>query len=166
MYLYFWQHARDWKEISEKVRSKLIVNTTTAIKGHKEKIPLYRINTPPSIRKELDSYQETLKEKKKVKAGKKAYENLIYPYFYQMTNVLKSAFAVLKPKSPAHIIVSDAALYGVHIKTQHILATIMDIIGYNNITITKLRSRGTRWQLKKREGSKEGLGEYHIRGYS
>ncbi len=37
MHLYFWEMATTWGEITERVRSKLIVNTTTALKGHKER---------------------------------------------------------------------------------------------------------------------------------
>lgn len=32
MYLYFWEDATSWGEISEKHRNKMLVNTTTALK--------------------------------------------------------------------------------------------------------------------------------------
>ena len=83
-----------------------------------------------------------------------------------MTNVLKNSNRALKNGAPAHIIVSDAALYGIHIKTQEILASIMDAVGFRNIEVIKLRSRGHRWILDKREGAEDGLGEYQIIGYA
>ena len=42
MYLYFWGIASSWGEITDKVRSKLVVNTTTALKGHKPRQQEYR----------------------------------------------------------------------------------------------------------------------------
>jgi len=166
MYLYFWLHAADWGEITDKIRSKLIVNTTTALKGQKDKIGVYRAKTPSCVHEELDNYQKVLRENRKVKAGKKEYDFLIYPYFSQMTSVLNSAHSKLKPQAPAHIIVSDAALYGVHIQTEKILGAIMEDIGFMKVSIKKLRERGTRWILNKREGSKEGLGEFQITAYA
>jgi DNA modification methylase len=166
MYLYFWLHAGDWGEITEKVRSKLIVNTTTALKGHKNRIATYRSQIPPCVHNELDYYFDALSEKRKIKPGKKRYNYIVYPYFYQMTNVLKSSHKALRDGAPAHIIVSDAALYGIHIKTQEILASIMDAVGFCNIEVIKLRSRGHRWILDKREGAEDGLGEYQIIGYA
>ncbi len=162
MYHYFWLEAANWGEITAKIRSKLIVNTTTALKGHKDKIESYRTRTPECVKEELNGYMLELAEKRKVKAGKKDYDYLIYPYFAQMTDVLRSTTRVLKRNAPVHIIVSDAALYGIHIRTQVILAKIMETLGFTDLRIDKLRSRGTRWILEKREGSDEGLGEYHI----
>ena len=166
MYLYFWSHAGNWREITEKVRSKLIVNTTTALKGHKNRIWKYRTQIPQCVHNELDYYFNALSEKRKIKPGKKRYNYIIYPYFFQMTNVLKNSNRALKNGAPAHIIVSDAALYGIHIKTQEILASIMDAVGFRNIEVIKLRSRGHRWILDKREGAEDGLGEYQIIGYA
>ncbi|MGD2248323.1 MAG: DNA methyltransferase [Candidatus Methanofastidiosia archaeon] len=166
MYLYFWSHAGNWGEITEKVRSKLIVNTTTALKGHKNSIWKYRAQIPPCVHNELDYYFDALSEKRKVKAGKKRYNYIIYPYFYQMTHVLKNSHNVLKDGAAAHIIVADAALYGIHIRTQEILASIMDAVGFRDIEVIKLRSRGHRWVLDKREGTEDGLGEYQITGYA
>ncbi len=162
MHLYFWEYARDWNEISERVRAKLIVNTTTALNGHRQKMEAYREETPAAVRAVLDSYQEDLADRRRLKAGKKEYDRLVYPYFAQMTRVLKSAATALKPRAPVRIIVSDAALYGVHIRTQEVLATIMDSLCYDQIAIHKLRSRGHRWILDKREGAADGLGEYEL----
>lgn len=164
MYLYFWSHAENWREITEKVRSKLIVNTTTALKGHKNRIWKYRAQIPQCVRDELDNYFNALSEKRKVKPGKKRYNYIVYPYFYQMANVLKSSHKALRNGATVHIIVSDAALYGIHIKTQEILASIMDAVGFHDIEVIKLRSRGHRWVLDKREGAEDGLGEYLIVG--
>lgn len=162
MYLYFWGYARDWKEISERVRARLIVNTTTALKGHKEHLGRYRDETPASVRSVLDGYQRELSIRRQRKAGKKEYDSLIYPYFAQMSRVMMSAATALKADSQVRIILSDAALYGVHIKAHEILGAILEALGYGEVRLRKLRARGTRWVLDKREGSPDGLGEYEL----
>jgi hypothetical protein len=69
----------------------------------------------------------------------------------------------MKPKASIDWVVADAALYGVHIRTHLHTAQLMTDVGFSDVTVTKMRSRGTRWVLDKRDGAKEGLGEFHIR---
>lgn len=49
MLLYFWGITTSWGDITDKVRSKLIVNTTTALKGQKAKQNDYRESIPSNI---------------------------------------------------------------------------------------------------------------------
>ena len=58
--------------------------------------------------------------------------------------------------------VADAALYGIHISTPQLLQSILDNLVFRNTQCSLLRQRGHRWILAKREGSKTGLGEYHV----
>jgi DNA modification methylase len=162
MYLYFWGYAGNWGEISARVRSKLIVNTTTALKGHRDRLLQYRAETPPTVWERLDGYRDELAVRRQTKAGKKEYDRLIYPYFAQMTRVARSAARALKATAAVRIILADAALYGVHIKTHEVLADILASVGYEKIQIRRLRERGKRWVLDKRQGADEGLGEYEI----
>ena len=163
MYLYYWKQAGSWGEITDKVRSKLIVNTTTALKGHRDRIAQYRDETPEIVHRELDRYQKLLAQKRLGKAGKKEYDLLVYPYFAQMTRVLRGAYRSMRNGARTHIIVADSALYGIHILTHDILTNIMCNIGFGDVEIVKLRDRGTRWVLDKREGAKDGLGEFEIK---
>jgi len=164
MYLYFWGIADSWGDITEKVRSKLVVNTTTALKGHKEKQVFYRESIQPKLRKELDKIIGALEEKRRTKAGKKEYGLLVYPYLSQMQCTLKECFRVMKPGATFHMMISDAALYGVHLCAPQWIAEIMKNIGYRNVECHLVRPRGHRWILEKREGAAAGLGEYYIFG--
>lgn len=166
MYLYFWGMASSWGEITEKVRSRLIVNTTTALKGHKSLQEKYRASTPETIRKSTDDVVALLAKRKNEKAGKKDYDLLIYPYLSQMQQVLRETLRVLKPGASIHMMVSDAALYGVHLQTPHWLSEIMRQIGFSDVQCEMVRPRGHRWILEKREGSVRGLGEYYVSGRS
>lgn len=162
MYLYFWGIANSWGEITEKVRSKLVVNTTTALKGHKDRQQQYRENVLPALRDELDVLVKELASRRASRPGKKDYDYLVYPYFSQMTNVLQECFRCLRRGSPIHVMVADAALYGVHISTPQFLCQILEGLGFRDATCSLVRRRGHRWILAKREGSKSGLGEYLV----
>jgi len=162
MQLYFWRYAGSWNEITEKVRRRLIVNTTTAPTDLKRNQNLFSDTLSESFRSELQPLVEALKQQKQIRAGKKDYYLLVYPYFAQMQSVFRELRRVLRPKSPFHLVVADAALYGVHIQTEKLLAQLMQENGFEVFKIEILRTRGTRWLLSKRQGADKGLGEFHI----
>ena len=164
MYLYFWGMCASWQEITEKVRSKLVVNTTTALSGHRELQSKYRSEVTSCLLPHLDTIVCNLNRQRDVRAGKKEYDLLIYPYFAQMTQILRETLRCLGKRGEVHIVVADAAFYGIHISTPQLLATIMSELGFKSVQCRKLRDRGQRWVLKKREGSPIGLGEYHLSG--
>jgi hypothetical protein len=164
MLLYFWGIATSWGDITDKVRHSLIVNTTTALKGQRLLQSAYRKNISRDVQCKLDELVVELKQRKRVKKGKKDYDLLIYPYFSQMTDVLREGFRVLRAGASIHVVVADAALYGVHISTPQILQSCMEEIGFRGLQCDLMRQRGHRWILAKREGSRIGLGEYHLHG--
>jgi DNA modification methylase len=164
MLLYFWGIATSWGDITEKVRQPLIVNTTTALKGHKPLQGMYRERITRGLHPALDELVTVLGAKRREKKGKKEYDFLIYPYFSQMTDVLAESFRVMRPGAPIHVVIADAALYGVHISTPQFLQSCMTEIGFRKVQCDLMRERGHRWNLSKREGSATGLGEYHLHG--
>jgi len=161
-YLYFWGEASSWSDISDLVRASQIVNTTTALKGHRDIQNTYRDSLPLGIQTELEPIVSELNSQKRLRAGKKDYDLLVFPYFSQMQSVLVECFRVLRVGGHFHMMVSDAALYGTHIPAPQVLSRIMSEIGFYNVECNKVRERGNRWVLKKRDGSPVGLGEYHI----
>ena len=166
MYMYFWDEAKDWKDISDKHRNNMLINTTTALKQVREsQIQLdFYSNLPIKLQNILKPIVSELASIKKEKPSHKDYDLIIYPYLAQMKKVLENCFNSMRKNGSINIIVSDAAFYGIHIDTQEYLAMIMDEIGYSNIQINLLRSRGTKWVLEKRKSSGKSLGEYEING--
>lgn len=162
MQIYFWDVADSWGAITERVRKTQIVNTTTSLRGHKDLQQSYRESLPGNIIPELDAIVSALCEERACRAGKKEYDFLVYPYFSQMQDVLRESYRVLEHSGHFHMMVADAALYGVHISAPQILSMIMTDIGFSNVECHFVRKRGHRWILNKRDGSKTGLGEYHI----
>ncbi|WP_242060399.1 site-specific DNA-methyltransferase [Aerosakkonema funiforme] len=162
MQLYFWRYASSWKEITERVRRRLIVNTTTAPTDLKRNQHLFSESLSKCFRSEIQPLVEALKQQKQLRKGKKDYYLLLYPYFAQMQSVIRELKRVLRPQSPVHLVVADAALYGVHIQTDKLLAQLMQENGFQVLKIETLRARGSRWLLEKRQGTEKGLGEFHI----
>jgi len=162
MQLYFWGLCASWREITQKVRAQLIVNTTTALTGHRDIQSRYRDEIPVPVLSDLDRVVKALARERRRRPGKKEYDLLVYPYFAQMTRVLREALRCLKIGGRAHVVVADAAFYGIHVSTPQYLASIMTALGYDSVNCKKLRDRGHRWILEKRDGSPSGLGEYHI----
>jgi hypothetical protein len=162
MYLYFWSIANSWGEISEIVRSRLIVNTTTALKGQKQRQEEHRSRICDDLHPELDLLVKQLARLRPERAGRKEYDYLIYPYFAQMTSVLRECYRCMRPGASIEIMVADAALYGIHISTPQLLRTVLENLGFKRPECSLIRRRGHRWILAKREGSKKGLGEYRI----
>jgi hypothetical protein len=164
MYLYFWGMASSWGDITDKVRNQLIVNTTTALKGHRTLQSRYRESLPQNVQNEADVVVEALSFRRKEKQGKKEYDLLVFPYLSQMQSILEECLRVLKPGAPLHMMVSDAALYGIHLPAPQWLGAIMTDLGYVDVQCEMVRPRGHRWTLNKREGSAKGLGEYYLFG--
>lgn len=162
MHLYFWGICGSWREITEGVRAKLVVNTTTALSGQRDIQSQYRDRITGTLLTELDSIVTALASERRVRAGKKEYDLLVYPYFAQMTRILLEVQRCLAAGGAAHVVVADAAFYGVHVSTPRFLASAMSAMGFVNVHCMKLRDRGHRWILNKRDGSPTGLGEYHI----
>lgn len=167
MHLYLLGWVGSWGDISTSVRNELITNTTTALKGKKtEAFQLAcRSQLPILLLMELDEIVIALQNERKVRAGKKEYDYLIYPYYAEIKTVLAGLYRVLKSGGIIHWVVADAALYGVHLKTHLHTAEIMKELGFINVHIEFIRKRGHRWVLDKRDGAKEGLGEFHLTAY-
>lgn len=166
MQLYLLGWADGWSQISDKVRMRLVTNTTTAITGRRgeDYQEPQKQAIPKKLHKELEQIVEDLDEQRRTRPGKKPYNFLVYPYYAQITRTLEESYRTLKEGGEIHWVVSDAALYGIHIATEEHTAAIMKSVGFKKVKIIKLRERGGRWVLKKRDGSKRGLGEYHVIG--
>ncbi|WP_202895740.1 hypothetical protein [Iningainema tapete] len=162
MQLYFWRYAGSWREITERVRRQLIVNTTTAPSDIKRNQNIFSESLSTNLRYSLQPLVNELQQQKELKKGKKDYYLLVYPYFAQMQRVFRELKRVLRHKSNLHLVVADAALYGVHIQTEKLLSELMQENGFEIVKIETLRTRGNRWVLEKRQGIDKPLGEFHI----
>lgn len=166
MQMYFWDEASSWADISSKHRNHMIVNTTTALKNvRKESVQLQmREGIPQTVQVLVEPIVEELKAIKKENSRKKDYYLIVYPYLFQMKEVINRCYIGLKEGGEIHIVVSDAAFYGIHVDTHLYLEEIMKDIGFKDTSIIRMRDRGDRWILDKRKSSGKQLGEFEIVG--
>lgn len=164
MELYFWGYAGSWREVTNKVRSLLIPNTTTIPTEIKKNHEIYRKQLSLEFVDYLTPIVDELKIRRTQRAGKKEYYSLIYPYFAEVKKVFTECFRLLQSNADIHVIVGDAYLYGVHIPTGQLTLALLKEIGFHQMETKLLRTRGNRWILSKREGAGTPIGEYWIYG--
>ncbi len=146
--LYFWGFAKNWKEITDKVRSRLMTSATTQISRNDPKYLLdEKIKTnSPEIARFIQEAANELSELRKIKGGKKSYDLMVIGYFNDIYKVIKEVYRVLKPDSSALFVLGDSAPYGVHIPTDRLIGEIGCSIGFKSYSLEVLRKRGDKWK--------------------
>jgi len=145
--LYFLEMAHNWGSITQNIRSKLIINSTTQVNGADRQGLKIEDEIPVGIRKFIEGAQTNLSEIRMTKSGKKYYDIIVVRYFNDMWNHLKEMYRVLKPNSVYLLTLGDSALYGIHIPTDEILRDIALSIGFRGGDIELLRVRGNKSQI-------------------
>ena len=145
---YFWGIYETWGDITNKVRNALIVAATTQI----NRSSMNGIGKCPGINKvdssihsELQGIIERLSELRMVKGGKKSYDLLAAGYFEDMLKVIQGAYKILKKGAPFILVLGDSAPYGVHIRTDEIIAELALSVGFSEFDIEVIRTRGDKW---------------------
>jgi DNA modification methylase len=148
--LYFWGEAATWGEITQKVRTRLIMSATTQIErsayDHEELLTQDFIDTAPAVVAELKPKIAELSSRRLTKGGKKSYDILVAGYFNDMLRVIRETFRVLKTGGAFLLILGDSAPYGVHIPTDVYLGEIGKTLGFLRYEIEDLRTRGGKWK--------------------
>ncbi len=146
--LYFWGDAKNWGEISENIRTKLITSATTQISRDD---PRYNISRDledacPDV---FDFLQESVAQLGKIRptrGGKKSYDHLVSGYFNDMFEIMSEVYRVLKNNTRAVFVLGDSAPYGIHIPTDELIGKIGMGIGFSDFKIDILRTRGEKWK--------------------
>ncbi|MEW5719564.1 MAG: DNA methyltransferase [Chloroflexota bacterium] len=147
---YFNGFASTWGDITEKVRSRLIMSATTQInRSDFDSANIISDNLReivPDLAADLQSSVNKLSRLRLTHGGKKSYDIMIGQYFNDMTLALADNYRVLKPGTKSIWILGDSAPYGVHISTEEILGRIGLALGFRSYTIQQLRKRGDKWK--------------------
>jgi DNA modification methylase len=146
--LYFWGEAKNWGEISDNIRTKLITSATTQISRDD---PRYNISKDleeacPDV---FDFIQRSVSELGKIRltrGGKKSYDHLVSGYFNDMFQIISEVYRVLKSDTKAIFVLGDSAPYGVHIPTDELIGKIGLGVGFSDFKIDVLRTRGDKWK--------------------
>jgi DNA modification methylase len=147
---YFWDEARTWGDITEKVRRRLIMSATTQInRSDYDESSLLSEDlreAAPQVARELEEKVNELSKRRLTKGGKKSYDIMVAGYFNDMQLVIEETFRVLKPGSAFMLILGDFAPYGVYMPTDVYLGKIGKAAGFARYEIEELRARGGKWK--------------------
>ncbi len=146
--LYFWGEAKNWKDISDNIRTKLMTSATTQIMRSDLRYILsdeLKKNCPDVANFVLESAYQ-LEKLRKIKGGKKSYDLMVTGYFNDIYKIIQDVYRVLKHSSKALFVLGDSAPYGVHIPTDKLIGEIGIGIGFDNCQIEILRKRGDKWK--------------------
>lgn len=146
--LYFWGEAKNWGDISETIRTKLITSATTQISRDD---PRYNLSKElqqacPDVFDFLNKAIKQLSEVRLTRGGKKSYDHLVSGYFNDIFKIVAEVYRVLKPDTNAVFVLGDSAPYGVHIPTDDLIGKIGLGVGFSDYRIDVLRERGGKWK--------------------
>lgn len=146
--LYFWGEAKNWGEISENIRTKLITSATTQISRGD---PRYHLSeglreASPEVFEFLQKSVSQLSDLRLTRGGKKSYDHLVSGYFNDMFEIISEVYRILKPNKKAVFVLGDSAPYGVHIPTDDLIGKIGLGVGFSDYRIDVLRERGGKWK--------------------
>ncbi|WP_048810965.1 DNA methyltransferase [Thermococcus gammatolerans] len=161
--LYFLGWCTSWRDITEKIRRRLMIAATTQVQRSKMRNIKLSGLIPPEVTDELNEKISQLAQEREKRSGKKDYDLMVLGYFNDISRILSQMYAVLKPKKYAVIIVGDSAPYGVYIPTHEYIAKISKFVGFSDYRILLLRERGKRWKaIKGIRRHNIDLGEYMV----
>lgn len=147
---YFNGYASTWNDITEKIRTQLIISATTQInRGEfdtQDIISDLIKDAEPKIATALQQSVNKLSINRLTKGGKKSYDIMVGQYFNDMALALADNFRVLKKGAHSVLILGDSAPYGVHIPTEEYLGRIGVGLGFKKFHVQKLRNRGDKWK--------------------
>ena len=145
---YFLGKYSSWADISQNVRSRLMISATTQITlrdmQHLVHLPKLR-DISPKASKYLRPRIDELLAFRNAKPGRKTYDILVAGYFEDMSEILTACYHTLKPTAPFVVVIGDSAPYGVHIETERVLGEIALDIGFSNYSVEVIRARGEKW---------------------
>jgi DNA modification methylase len=146
--MYFWGDAKNWADLTQQVRRKLMTSATTQTsRGDSRYILSQEIQYhAPNIYNFIESAIEKLGTIRLTKGGKKNYDLVVAGYFNDIFEVLKDCYRVLKPGKKAIFVLGDSAPYGVHIPTDELIGELGVVVGFSSYKIDILRQRGDKWQ--------------------
>jgi len=147
---YFWGDAQTWGDITEQVRTRLIMSATTQIRRRDYEIDHFLsdelVMHVPEVAVELTPKITELSMLRLIKGGKKSYDIMVAGYFNDMLKVLRETYRVLKPDSSFLLVLGDSAPYGVYIPIDIYLGEIGKSIGFADYHVEDIRSRGGKWK--------------------
>ncbi len=153
VHTHFFNITNNWNDITTKIRKNLVTGATTHYREAEFDLDIFKdsefAQNNKSVIVGLSEKFFQIRNVAKGRKGKKSFDILMMYYFEDMYNVLKEIKRVLQQNSKAYLILGDSAPYGIYVPTTEILGEISKSVGFNNFSIYKIRSRGTKWKSLK-----------------
>ena len=147
MEMYFFGESSSWREITEKVRSKLMMSATTQVRRSDWDLEdIFDSRIPVDLQTSLYSIIKELSKRRLTRGGRKSYDIMVGGYFSDMFQNITEVYRVLKDKGNYILVLGDSAPYGVYVPTEEYLGEIGKAIGFSDYKIHKLRKRGDKWK--------------------
>ena len=146
--MYFFGDANNWRDMTVKVRDRLMISATTQVAGGRDggKLSAELRGDCPRAWNFLSEAIERLSVARLSRGGKKDYHRMVRGYFNDMHRILRDAHRVLRPGSSAVFVLGDSAPYGVHIPTDELVGEIGKGVGFAGWETEVLRKRGDKWK--------------------
>ncbi|MBB6015963.1 hypothetical protein ACFP9V_11570 [Deinococcus radiopugnans] len=143
--LYFLRYAKSWKEMTNTVRSSMMIATTqqtSGLSGVRLEEDLQNIKP---IHSDINFIVEKLVIERKKRAKGKEYDRLVYQYFNDMSLILENMAMNVISGGKVALVIGDSAPYGVYVDTPKLIAMLASQYGFRLNNDQTLRLRGERW---------------------
>ena len=146
----FWGEIDGWKDMQEKVASRLMRACTQHVSALKDVASDYLVSDLLApIRDELQEKYRLLEMEREQHGGKKNYHRMIVAYFYDMAQVLRSLKRVASQICKMCFVIGDSAPYGIYIPVDDWLGRLALAAGFSRFSFEKLRDRNVKWKNRK-----------------
>lgn len=146
----FWDDISSWKDLQEKVSSRLIRACTQHVSNQKNEIELLMDSDLIScIKDELYCKYQELRTERENHGGKKNYHTMIAAYFYDIAKVFRSLYRISNDNCKICFVIGDSAPYGIYIPVDEWMGKIALSAGFSNFSFEKLRDRNIKWKNRK-----------------
>lgn len=146
--MYFMGWAATWRDITTKVRDRLIYAATTQIRRTEfaeQPLSSDLLAADSLVYHQLRDRVGQLERARHTKGGKKSYDLMVAGYFNDLLRVLKQVCRVVKRGGEFVVVLGDSAPYGVHIPTEEYLGRLGLGVGFSSYAVHELRIRGGKW---------------------
>ncbi|MHA2294972.1 MAG: DNA methyltransferase [Candidatus Hodarchaeales archaeon] len=148
--LFFTGYARSQKEITARIRDKLVKSSTYILQNVDNSIEIQFSKGP--ARQRIEELCEVISEKQAIRKNPKKYTVVLKAYFNDMYRALKGLYSLMNPGSYCCIVVGDSGMYATHVPTDVLLHDLGQQAGFEKLELRVLRNRrATRHSLKLRE---------------
>jgi len=151
--LHFLGLARSWREMRERVSSRLVASCTQQVTKASAAVAREEMASLADASTALAALARKLELARRERTRGKPYDLLIWSYFNDLAAVLQELRRVLIPGARVAWVIGDSALYDVYVDTPALIGLLAEELGFEMLDDHFLRERGRKWaSVGKRHG--------------